>query len=217
MKDGKEYQVAEQESRSKNLFINHPFSNTKTIRVIAVGDLNDRIRDIFLDINYMDQTNNYTQHNSIALNANTPFQHWTFPVISETQGQVTYSGTVVLADGTVRTIDPTIATGSTIFVPKAPVGSVNVLVVTDLLDFMAYKLVSVSLTYRDDENLILERQDFVFSSSNKDYQTWRVTIYDPSNTNYAWKATFFMNDNTMRRVGSTTATDTTLILEMPMA
>jgi hypothetical protein len=217
MKDGKEYQVAEQESRSKNLFINDPFSGTKTIKVVAVGDLKDRIRNIFLDLNYTDTTNNYIQNNSLVLNNEKPFSDWTLPVISDTQGQVTYSGTVVLADGTVRTISPTVATGNTILVPKAPVGSVNVMVATDLLDFMAYKLVRLSFTYQDDPNLVLERKDFVFSSSSKASQTWQVSIYDPANTKYAWEATFFMNDNTQRRAGSTAATDPTLILEMPAA
>lgn len=217
MKDGKEYQVKEQEGRGRNLFINDPFNGTKTVKVIAAGDLKNRIANIFLDLNYTDEHNNYVQSKAVTLNASNPFADWVFPVISDTQGVVTYSGTAVLADGTVRPIGQQSATGGTIVVPKPFVGFVNVLVATDLLDFSACKLVRLSLTYEDDSNLIMERKDYVITPSKKDNQAWQVGICNQANTKYAWQATYFMNDNTQRTAGSQSATDQTLVLEVPRA
>ncbi|MGE5463490.1 MAG: hypothetical protein ACM3PS_09050, partial [Syntrophothermus sp.] len=217
MKDGKEYQVAEQEGRAKNLFINDPFNGLKTVKAIAAGDLKNRIANIFLDLNYADPKNKYSQSKSVTLNANTPFSDWSFPVIDAEDGQLTYSGTAVLMDGTVRTIEMQTASGNTIVVPKPFVGFVEALVVTDLLDFAGYKLVRVSVSYEDDPNLILERKDFVFSSAKKENQAFRTGICDPTCNHYAWEATFFMNDNSQRKVGSTATTDQTIILELPTA
>lgn len=217
MNDGSEYQVEEAEGRAANLFINDPFASTKTVKVIAGGDLKGRIVNIFLDLNYTDDANHYKQSKSVVLNATTPFSDWTFPVISDTQGKLAYQGNVVLTDGSARPIPLKTADSSVIFVPKPPVGFIDVLAVTDLLDFSTYKLVRVALTYSDDDNLILERKDFVLSATKKDNQAWHIGICDLTKNTYAWEADFFMNDNTQRKAGSKTATDQTLILELPAA
>jgi hypothetical protein len=215
MKDTKEYQVKEQEGRARNLFINDPFIGTKTIKVITGADLKNKVSNIFLDLTYTDQENNYTQTKSAVLNSNSPFVDWSFPVVNETQGKVTFSGNAVLADGTVQLIDPQTATANTIIVPKPFVDFVEVLVVTDLLDFTACKLVRLALSYEDDKNLISEHKDFVFSANKKEGQSWRVGICDLANNKYSWNAVFFMNDNTQRKIAAPSATDQTIVLEIP--
>lgn len=217
MKDGREYQVKEQEGRGKNLFINDPFVGLKAVKVIAGGDLKNRIANIFLDLNYADDTNSYTQSKSAVLNATTPFVDWTFPVISDVQGKLTYSGNVVLLDGTARPIDQKEADGGVIIVPKPYASFIDVLVVTDLLDFTQCKLVRLSLSYQDDDNLIQERKDFVFSPAKKDGQAWHIGICDQAKNKYAWEAIYFMTDNSQRKGGSTSASDATIILEVPAA
>jgi hypothetical protein len=217
MKDGSEYQVDEAEGRAANLFINDPFASTKAVKVIAGGDLKGIIANIFVDLNYTDDANHYTQTKNVVLNANSPFSDWTFPVINDKQGKLTYQGNVVLADGSVRSIPLTTASTNTIIVPKPPLAFIDVLVVPDLLDFSTYKLARLSLNYNDNDNLILERKDFVFSATSKSNQAWHVGICDLTKNAYAWEAVFFMNDDTQRKTGSPSATDQTLILELPAA
>ena len=216
MKDGKEFQTDEQEGRAKNLFINDPFNGTKTVKVIAAGDLKNRIANIILDLNYVDDANSYTQSKTVALNASTPFFDWTFPVISDIQGKTTYSGNVVLLDGTVRPIDVKTADSNIVIVPKPFIGFVDVLVATDLLDFSDYKLVRLSLTYTDADNLIQESKDFVFSAAKKDNQAWHVGICDQAKNKYSWQATFFMNSGPERKLSAADVADQTLILQVPM-
>jgi hypothetical protein len=217
MKDGSEYQVAEKEDRVTDLFINDPFSSTKAVKVIAGGDLKTTIANIFLDLNYNDDANHYNQSKSVVLNKDASHIDWDIPVINDKQGKLTYQGTVMLADGSARPIPLTTAASNIIIVPKPPVGFIEVLVVTDLLDFSTYKLVRLSLSYHDEENLILERKDIVFSATKKDNQSWHIGICDLAKNTYSWEATFFMNDNTQRKTGSKTATDQTLLLELPTA
>jgi hypothetical protein len=217
MKDGREYQVKEQEGRAKNLFINDPFAGLKSVKVIAGGDLKNRIANIFLDLKYSDEANDYTQSKSVVLNAGAPFADWSFPVINESQGKLTYSGNAMLTDGTSRAIDLKTADSGVIIVPKPYAGFIDVLVVTDLVDFSACKLVRVTLIYQDEENLIHEQKDYIFSAAKKESQAWHIGICDQGKNQYAWEANFFMLDNSQRKTGSTASSEQTIVLEVPPA
>lgn len=215
MKDGKEFVSGEQDGRAKNVFINDPFSGSKTVKIIAAGDLQNKIANIFVDVTYTDDQNKYTQSKPVALSATTPFFDWAFPVINETAGKITYSGNVVLKDGTVRPIAPMDAEGSTIIVPKPPVGSLEVNVVTDLLNFSDYQLVQLLLKYEDADNFISERQNYVFSPTKKEQAIWRLPIFNAGKKRYTWEATFFMNDNTEKKIGAPDTDNESIVLKLP--
>ncbi len=135
MKDGRELLGSKQQGRSTSLFINDVFSARKTVGVRGIGDFAGRIRTIFLDLAYDDATNDYHLTKSIALDANTTFFDWSFPVISETAGVVTYSGNVAHKDGTSEAIDKQTAETNTILVPAPVEDFLEVMVVTDLIDW----------------------------------------------------------------------------------
>ena len=216
MKNGREFETDEREGRAHNLFINDPFAGTKTIKVLAAGDLQNTINNVFVDLKYRDEQNDYTQKHSVALNASTPFVDWVFPVISETLGEATYSGNVMLKDGTVRPIEQTIAEANTIIVPKPPVDHLKVDVVTDLLDFSTVKLVRLSVSYEDETNFASKRRDFIFSANNGVSQAWEIPIFDPAKDSYSWEATYFMSDNSQKKIGPTETSEPTIILEVPV-
>jgi hypothetical protein len=203
--------------RVKNLFINDPFAGLKSVKVIAGGDLKNRIANIFLDLKYTDDANDYIQSRSVVLNAGAPFADWSFPVINESQGKLTYSGNAMLTDGTSRAIDLKTADSGVIIVPKPYAGFIDVLVVTDLVDFSACKLVRVTLSYQDDENLIHEQKDYIFSPAKKESQAWHIGICDQGKNQYSWEANFFMLDNSQRKTGSTASSDQAIVLEVPPA
>ena len=216
MADGKEYQVAEQEGRAHNLFINDPFSGSKTVKVVGAADFT-KIQNIFLDLSYDDDGNDYQQKKSVALNATTTFFDWAFPVIDEHIGSVTYSGTVLLADGTVHDIASTTTDASTIIVPKAPVSQLAVQIVTDLIDWTAVKLIKVSLAYADDANFASFSTEPVFSAAKKDSVTVPIPIYDATKNSYRYSVDYYLADGTRRSVPETESSSTTIILEVPAA
>lgn len=223
MKDGKEFSVDWVKGNSQQLPINDPFSATKTIGVRAMGDLQTDIATIYVDLKYWDEENQYSQTTSVALSKNSPFLDWTFPVISDIKGKVTYSGNIQFVDGRSEEIKETEATKLTIMVGKAkdPNEFLEVQVVPDLLDFTEVKLVKVSLHYADLPNSIDLRKDLILKNATTAIPPWSVRLRDKTKRSYEWNVTFYMTDGTTRQLGTSEtpkiSTDPTLILEVPAA
>ncbi len=216
MKDGKEFSVDWQEGRASQLYINDPFSANKTVSVRAIGDLQSDIGTIFIDLKYVDDTNKYNQTSSVALSKANPFFDWSFPVIDENTGSVTYSGSIQYQDGKVEDIKETETTKGTIMVGKARDENefLQVQVVPDLLDFTQIKLVQLALHYVDEGNGVDVRKDLVIKSTAT-VPPWVVRLQDKTKKNYEWEATYFMTDGTKRHTNPATTGETTLVLEVP--
>jgi hypothetical protein len=215
LKDGREFSTSEQSGRAHNLFIHDPFSGSKAVKVLATGDLEKTIENIFVELEYVDDANQYRQTQSIVLNSETPFFDWTFPVIDDALGTVTYSGNIVLRNGTVRPIEETVAESGTIVVPKAPQEILDLQVITDLIDFSAVKLARVSIDYADDANFASLHKDLVFSKANSATSIVKIPIFDRTKKSVKWQASFFMTDNSRKTVPPTETTDSVVILEVP--
>jgi hypothetical protein len=213
MKDGRELAGSKQSGRASRLFINDIFSARRDVGVRGVGDFATRINKVFLDLAYDDDANDHHLTKSIAIDANTPFFDWSFPVISETGGKVSYSGNVAYKDGTNEEIPKQEATSGTILVPKPIEDFLEVMVVTDLVDWGLVRLARVSLSYEDPDNEVVERKDLVFSPVKPDSVTWKVELKDRAQTDYTYTVTFFMADGTRSSVGPTTTSELTLILD----
>lgn len=214
MKNGKELESDEREGRAENLFIQDPFGGRKTVGIRGVGDFAARISQVYLDLVYTDESNDYTQTQSVALSLDTPFFDWAFPVVSPTLGTVAYSGTVVFKDGTSEPVPLTTAPTDTILVPK-PGDILEFTIIPDLVDWTAIKLAKVSLHYEDADNGISERKDFVFSPQKTDTQIWKVKQKNQSLDQMTYQVVYYTADNAQKIVEPTTTTDQTLILEVP--
>lgn len=211
MQGGKELQGGEDKSRSKTLFINDPFAAQRTVSVRSFGDFEHDLDNILLDLRYTDAVNHYTQTKTIALNKGTPFYDWTFPVISETGGDVSYGGVITRKNGgTPETLAVVPATSNTIVIGKAPPKAVTVSVMPDLIDFSKVKLVKVSL--HSDQ---ADPADFIFKSGGT-LQTWPVNIADPSKLAYTYTVTFFLTvGGAPKVVGPLPGNDLTILPELP--
>ncbi|RIE03492.1 hypothetical protein [Cohnella faecalis] len=80
--NGKEFKSDWQSGVADKLFINDPFSASRTVSVRGFGDFAARIDSIFVDLVYRDEENNYGQSQSVALSQAVNFFDWTFPVIT---------------------------------------------------------------------------------------------------------------------------------------
>jgi hypothetical protein len=213
MKGGKEYQGPEFEARSRKLYINDVFDARKTIAVRGVGDFTNRIQTIFVDLEYEDGANGYAQSKSQALTGATSFFEWTFPVVNETAGTVTYKATVAYKDGTSETIPPTVATSNTVLLPPAVEAFLEVQVVTDLVDWTQVRLVRVALSYTDPDNAVAQAKDLIFSPTNHAETSWKVDLKDKEKDDFTYTVTYYLATGLQKTVGPTTTTDLALILD----
>lgn len=215
MKNGKEFEGEQLSDRSSTLFINDVFGGRKTISVRGVGDFDNRIATVFLNLTYNDTANEYEQTKTTALSKDMQFLDWTFPVINDAAGEVTYSGNVVYTDGTSEEIEPTVADSSTILVPKAIENILEVTVVPDLMDWTVVKMAMVKLSYEDDENDVSEKETLVFSDTRTPAQPWKVELRDKDKSTYQHTVTYFQVTGGNVVVGPVDETSDTIILELP--
>lgn len=211
MSSGQQYQIDWLENRQPQLFINSPFTNTETVVVRAFGDLDNTIKTIFVDLIYLDPANgNYTQNNSIALSSQVPFVTWSFPIISQTSGKLTYSGTIVRRDGSETPIPQQNATSNTIDV--GDMFDHKVQVVPDLVDWSTTQLVEVDISYAYKNNPA-QQQQLVFKTNAKDTQSCFLHA-DPNDTAFAyqWQATYYLTDGSQKSTTQATSSKSLLIL-----
>ncbi len=216
MADGKEFESDWKEESSNRLFINDPFTQSKTVGFRASGDLENTISNIFIDATYEDTTNDYKITQSIALSKDNAFFDWFIPMIDQNADTITYKGHVVRKDGTQEEIPETTTDSSTIIVGENVENLMDITVMADLLDFAnTLKLAHVQLEYIDAENNISERKDFTFKEGAMDPGKWLIKLKDKSKKDYNWQATFFLKDGTRKETDSKTVDDLTLFLELP--
>lgn len=213
MKGGREYQGPELESRAQRLFVNDVFDARKTISVRGVGDFANRIQTIFVDLLYKDEPNTYEQSKSQALTAASPFFEWSFPVIDERTGKVTYQATTAFKDGTTEEVPSTEATTNTILLPPVVQAFLEVEVVTDLIDWSTVRLARLELAYADPDHSVTQSKNMIFSPTSSANQTWKVELKDRRKDDYTFTVTYYLVSGLQKKVGPTTTRDRALILD----
>jgi hypothetical protein len=213
MKAGKEFQGPEIEGRSQKLFINDVFDARQTVAVRGVGDFTNRIQTIFVDLEYTDGTNNYTLTRSQALTGASPFFEWTFPVVNDKAGKVTYKATIAYKDGSNEILQPVVAASNTILLPPAVEAFLDVQVVADLVDWTQVRLVRVALSYTDVDTNVSQSKDLIFSATNKANTTWRVELKNKLHDQFTYAVTYYLVSGMQKTVGPKTTRDRALILD----
>src|SRR5205823_4361155 len=79
MADGKEFLKDGLSDDASAIFIDNPFSDTKTIGIRTALSFTDLVDTIFVDLKYVDEQNRYEQRKSIALTKDQQFTDWSFP------------------------------------------------------------------------------------------------------------------------------------------
>ncbi len=210
MDDGKEYLVDWEEHNANQYAVNDPFGTTVNVRVRAAGDLQNDIQNIFVDLRYEDEQNDYTRTTSTTLNAQQSFLDWKVPVISDKGGRILYSGQIAYQDGRVEAIPEQEAEGRVLMVGPVVAGRLKIEVFPDLIDWEQVRLLRVALAYEDADNDISESANLVFREGATEPQTHEFAQKDKNQDEYEWTATFFMDDGSQVEVGPKRTTDTAL-------
>jgi hypothetical protein len=197
--------------------INDVWNAVRTVGVRSRGNFDKDVELILVDLLYEDTVNKYSQTKSVALDKDNKFFDWQFPVISETAGKVTFSGTIKYQDGKEEPIAKTDTTNNTILVGPQVTGFVEVQVLADLIDFDKVKLAKVSLQYTDPENGINERKDIIFKPGATDSVNWKVELKNKTKRSYTWQAMYFMADGSMTKTDLIDTEEPTLVLELSKA
>jgi hypothetical protein len=100
--DGETFDWSTRGVSSSIFFVNDPFSSTRTINIRGIGDFDNRIDTILVNLKYVDELNNYTQTHATTLTAESTFDVWRFPAILEAGGMLTYAGTIRFKDRNVE-------------------------------------------------------------------------------------------------------------------
>jgi hypothetical protein len=215
MADGREYVRVQPGQRGQRYAVDDPFTASKTVQVRTRGDFTKRIDTIFADLRYEDPVNAYTQTFSIALTKDKRFADWTFPVVDEHAGKVTYRTITTFTDGTAAESGDKDFDGQTLLLGE-DVATLVVKMIPDMVDWSTIKLAKVDLHYVDPPNQIDERESFTFRSGDTD-QTWELALRDKLANTYEWHATYFESVGGGKKEASSggPVTDETLVLEVP--
>lgn len=215
--DGKEFEGEWQEGNSNRLFINDPFTLSKTVGFRASGDLETEISNIFIDAIYKDEANNYKVSKSLSLHKENPFYDWYIPVIDKDVTTITYNGTILRKDGTQEEIAEVSTDSSTIIVGENIENLLQITVMADLLDFdTLIKLAHVQLHYSDTDNGVDVRKDITFKAGAVVPESWLVKLKDKTKKSYNYKITYYLQDGSKKEVSNEGVTDLTLFLELPV-
>ncbi len=213
--DGREIKGPKREQTAKELYVDDPFSAIKTIGFRATGDLENEIKTITVECTYVDAANNYRQKATRNLSADNPSEDWSFPVIDDAVGEVTYNATIMFQNGTMKELPETPAKRSTITIGSGTVDFLEVSVVPDLLDWDAVKLVNVALKYEDSANGVNERIALRFKSGDEE-KAWKVALKDQAKIEYEATITYFLVDGGRKVVvGPTKQSELSVFLEVP--
>lgn len=214
MQDGREYVRELPNQKGQRFYVDDPFSATRIVQLRTRGDFERRIDTIFVDLTYDDERNDYRQTSSIALSKDKRFADWSFPVVDERAGKVTYRAITTFKDGTSSDSGDQPLSGTTLLLGE-DTATLAVKLIPDLIDWNAVKLATIELHYTDAEHSIDERESFTFRKGSPEAK-WELAIRDRSKNTYEWTAKFFMADGSRKELASTgPVTDEDFIIELP--
>jgi len=214
MADGTEVIGPVTPSRSPQLYINDPFTSTRTIALRATGNLDTEIQTIFTSMRFVDEKAKYEKKISVALSKAQPGFDWIIPLINP-DGKVFYSFTIQYRDGRIEEGSEHEAKSDTILAGRLDTVVLEVTVLPSLVDFTKTQLVDVALHYVDKEGEIDTRADLIFEPKDKEKKTWSVRVKDRTKMKYEWQTTFFMADGSTKQSTVETTEARALILRMP--
>jgi hypothetical protein len=212
---GKEYSVKEREGKSKTLFVDDPFVDFKEVIIRAGGDLENDIANILVDLQYLEEANEYRQTKQVELNKANQFAEWKIPVIDAKAGKLTYTGTIKYKNGLSEDIPQATADRNSIVVGPQIAKVLSVQLLADLIDFTKTKLVKTTLNYSDPANNLDVTNDFIFKPGAINPVIWTVNLKDKLKTKYNWHASFFLSDGTTKKTEVVTTDEQTIVLEVP--
>lgn len=196
LKTGKSIILPMQKSQRDRLIINAPFIDSLEVDFVAQGDFEGKnttggrhLTSVLVEVSYEDQPNNITTKTRGTLSKSG--ERWTFRqhLIDGDARAYSYRADLLYNDGT--RVEGKVIPGdgrSLVFVGETTTDIVDVTVVTSLIDWSIYRMVTVILNYSDPENSVSSNQVTNFTPANiGETRVWRIGLKDPSKTEYSFQ------------------------------
>lgn len=216
MPDGTSMVMDPQHDNTQQLFINSPFT-PRMVSFLSEGDFTNQIDNIFLRMSYSDPKYSYQQTSEYTFTSQNRSHDWTFPVVRNSQGTLTYSGVITYKDHTTENIPDTPSTSN--LVTFGPPNQAIVTVTPDaaLIDFTKVKMVQVNFSYSDPDNNLSYQQQITVKPTGNTPASWTFYAKDRTKLGYTYTAKYYVGTNppTVVDQGPTPSTDTDLVLMMP--
>ncbi|RIE03597.1 hypothetical protein [Cohnella faecalis] len=176
--NGKEFKSDWQSGVADKLFINDPFSASRTVSVRGFGDFAARIDSIFVDLVYRDEENNYgslSPWRSVKRSTSSTGRsgHYRDGRTGDVLREHPLQGRHVRGSST------TVSDRNTIMLGDVALTQ-SIQLVPDLINFDLVKLVKVTLHYADEANGIDETKDFLFKKGARKRSGSLPTKTNPS-------------------------------------
>jgi hypothetical protein len=213
--DGREVQGPPQTEWGPTLFVNDLFSSSRFVRISAVGDLEQKIDRIIVDLEYLDEERGYGVTKQVTLKDGAPDDEWRFPVVADRAGTVKYSGQIFYKGGTQKEIEPTVAKTNQIVVGDVVEDRLEVEIVPDFLfDDPAVRLVTVELTHEGSAQTATAKfRRSAAGGADPSSYTWRVDLADDKDRTYTWQAKFYIG-NSVKTTDAVVTTDGMIVPEL---
>ncbi len=209
--EGREVRGPAMQAGGRLLAVDDPFRALRTVTFRATGNLDTDVRDIAIQATYVEGGGEYRLTHPVTLSKAMPFADWTFPVIDESAGVLSYLATINRFDGTTQDVDEPAVKGSIIAPGPKVADFLEIDVVPDLVDWAKVRMVNVALSYDDGSDTHTENLLFRPGDAMK---SWKVPVKDKSRKDYMSTVTYFTVAGGREKVGPKPETDTSLFLEL---
>jgi hypothetical protein len=209
--EGREVRGPARTADGRLIAVDDPFRSLRTVTFRATGNLDTDVRDIAVQATYVEGGGEYRLSHPVTLSKAMPFADWTFPVIDESTGVLSYLATINRFDGTTEDVEDPAVKGSIVAPGPKVADFLEIDVVPDLVDWSRVRMVNVALSYHDGSGTHTE--DLLFRRGDAT-KTWKVPVRDKSLKGYTSMVTYFTVADGRTKVGPTPETDTSLFLEL---
>ncbi len=198
MTDGSALSLPEVEATAQTLTITSPFEAVVETNFVGRGDFQNDVTTIFVTATYRDPAHDLVEQVTLQLDGATRLQRWTVRQIDKDVTDFSYTVRVLRRNGAESVSTHTGTLGGVITVGPSGQDAIEVIVDTEMVDWVRYARVMVTLTYSDPANGIAAQKPMLFSETGAKVQTWSVLVGNPLLRTVRY---------TVRRVGRNAADD----------
>jgi hypothetical protein len=173
------------------------------------------VEKVVVDARYNDTSSDFSAEHHAELVGVGSSSPWALQLRDPNKRDFTYDVLIIFKNGAQeKQLGLTHDLGGTVPVGIGATDALDVTVIPSLIDWTKYKLVVVSLRYRDTDNNVSEDKSFSFRETEAADQLWRVLLRDPNKKSYEYRMRFFaQNGGEDRETEWTPTDDDVLVIE----
>jgi hypothetical protein len=206
---------AQEKYRGGLLIIPDVFDRSMAVRLVAPAGF-EAVASHVVELRY-DDVAGRVEAETVAMTAERPTATWVVPLQSGMTEAYTYRATTTFRDGHSQQGGWNAGVGSsTVAIGEVPASLLRVLVVPDLVDFAAVKLVVAKLRHDPPAPAPSVQKQLVFQAGHTGSQEWVVPLASGDTPDYTLELSYILADGSKRdRPGQTSTEPTVIVPALP--